>query len=45
VKTELRALNLINQKRKWTEEGALSESINQKKSSLAPSKSGPAGLA
>jgi len=31
VKIELRALNPINQKKKWTEQKALSESVNQKK--------------
>jgi len=45
VKTELRALNPINQKRKQTEKGASSESANQEKSTPAPPKSCPAVLA
>jgi len=45
VKAELRALNPINQKRRWTEHEAPSESVNQKKSSPASPKSRPAGLA
>jgi len=44
VKTELGALNLINQKRKEFEQGTPSESVNQKKPSPAPPKSHPAGL-
>jgi len=36
VKIELRALNPINQKRKWNEWGAPSKSVNQKKPTLAP---------
>jgi len=44
VKIELRALNPINQKRKAMERGALSESVNQKKPSLAPPKSRPTSL-
>jgi len=43
VKTELTALNPINQKRKWIERGALSENVNQKKSAPAPPKSRPVG--
>lgn len=44
VKTELRALNPINQKRKWIEQGALSKIVNWKKSALVPPKSHPASL-
>jgi len=44
VKVELRALNLINQKRKWAEHGAPSDSVNQKKSAPALPMSHPAGL-
>jgi len=43
VKIELRALNLINQKRKGFEQGTLSKSVNQKKPSPTPPKSHPAG--
>lgn len=45
VKTELRALNLINRKRKRTEQQTLSEIVNQKKRALAPPKNCPATLA
>ena len=45
MKTELRALNPINQKRKWIEQGALSESVNRKKLAPVPPKSHRAGLA
>ena len=45
VKTELRDLNPINQKSKWTEWGAPSESEKQKKPAPAPSKSHPTGPA
>ena len=45
MKAELKALNPINQNRKLTEWGALSESVNQKKSTLALPKSHLAGLA
>ena len=44
VKAELRALNTINQKRKWTEQGAPSKDVNQKKSTPAPFKRCPTGL-
>jgi len=45
VKTELRALNPINQKGKGFERGTSSESVNQKKPSPAPPKSRSAGSA
>ena len=45
VKTKLRALNLINQKRKGIERGAPSGSVNQKKPTPAPPKSHPASSA
>ena len=45
VKIELRALKLINQKRKGIERGASSESVNQKKPCPAPPKSYPTGPA
>ena len=45
MKDELRALNPINQKRKWTEQGASSESVNQKNPALAPPKSHLTGQA
>jgi len=38
-------LNPINKKRKWTEQGAPSKSVNQKKSTSGPPKSLPVGLA
>ena len=44
VKTELRALNPINQKTKGVERGTPSESLDQKKPTPAPPKSRPAGL-
>jgi len=40
----LRVLNSINQKRKWTKQGAPSEIVNQKKSAPAPPKSHSAVL-
>jgi len=43
VKTELRSLSLINQKRKGFEQGTPSESVNKKKPSPAPLKSRPIG--
>jgi len=43
VKTELRALNPINQNRKGFKRGTPSESMNHKKPSVAPPKSRPAG--
>jgi len=43
VKTELRALHPINQKRKGFERGTPSESVNQKKPSPTPPKSRYAG--
>jgi len=43
VKAELRALNLINRKWKLAEQEALSDSVNQKKSTLALPNSHPAG--
>jgi len=45
VKTELRALNLINQKKKGIDQGALIESVNQKKPTRAPPKCRPTGPA
>ena len=45
LKTKLRALNLINKKRKAIERGSLSEIVNQKKPSLGPHKSHPVGSA
>ena len=43
VKTKLRALNPIHQKRIGIERGTSSESVNQKKLTLAPPKSHPVG--
>jgi len=45
VKAELKALDPINRKRKWTEQGAPSKSVNKKKSDPAPPKSRHARLA
>jgi len=45
VKTELRALNPINQKRKGFERGTPNESVNQKKPSVAPPMTCSAGSA
>ena len=42
MKSELRALNLGSQKRKWNDHGASSESVAQKKPIAIPSKSHPA---
>ena len=45
VKAKLSALNPIYEKRKWIEQGAPSENINQNKSTPSPPKSRPTGLA